>query len=281
MMTRLLVLLVLLASPAAAQDYPRELEPLIPPERVLSAMGLLALPDEAPVVVGDDPVTLVTLYVRTPGTSEATCQGVANRFNEINRNSGVAHVTNFMAGCRLLSQASSGSLSTDLSRLFLSGDGWFDEVHAWRDELGADQVQIIIPSDNSGGAGLGYMCATQVSAFSAVVDQYAVGYMSGPHELGHNLCLAHDRANQTNSYVAYAYGWRDGTWRTVMSYAPGDRIPYWSTPLVTCPGGLPCGNADNDNARALREKAPIVASFRTTPVIRKPSRPVKARVEAL
>lgn len=248
------------------QPLPNETQPLLPPERLLNAMGLMYLPDDPSPPPPDTPVTIRVLWVRTIGTSEATCAATAARVNEINTNSLVGHVTIQMVGCGLLAQPSSGSLQTDLSRLYLPADGWYDEAHLWRNTLYADQIQILIPSDSGGAAGLGYITSTAISAMSAVVEQYAVGYMSGPHELGHNWGLHHNRENASSQGATpYAYGWRAGTWRTVMAYAPGERIPYWSNPRQTCPGSLPCGTPTDDNARVTAERAGIVAQFRGDP----------------
>ena len=268
---RLALLLVLLASPAWSQDYPNELQPLVPPERILAAMGFMALPDEPPAAISDTPVTIDVLYVK-PSGQPATCPATSERFNEISGNSAVAGVTLRTVGCRVLAQTSSLSISVDLNRLSSTNDGFYDEVHAWRDETGADMVQMVVPQDVNGAAGVGFINATVLSAFSVVVEQYAVGYMSGPHELGHNYGMRHDLANAGSGSgpFPYSYGWRaqlGAGWRTVMSYAPGDRIPYWSTPLVTCPGtpAEPCGTATADNARVLLMRAATVAQFRLQP----------------
>lgn len=251
-----------------APEFPAEAQPLIPPERVLSAMGYLAVPDEpdVPLASADNPVTVTVLFVHTSSAGVTACPQIEARFAEINRNSQIdGAVTVRMVGCRRLSQASSGSLNTDLTRLYLLNDGWYDEVHVWRNELGADLVQLIIPSDNTGTAGLGFLYSTPASAFSAVVQQHAVTYMSGPHEMGHNFGAQHNKENGSNEYYAYGYGWRASGWRTVMAYAPGTRIPYWSNPDVLCPNSVPCGTATADNARVLRERAPVLANFRHSP----------------
>ena len=266
---RLALLLLLLASSAWAQDYPNELQPLVPPERVLAVLGFMALPDEVPVT--DAPVTITVLYVK-PAGQQATCPATSERFNEISGNSAVVGITLQTVGCRVLAQPSSLSLSVDLNRISSINDGFYDEVHAWRNELGADVVQMVVPTDINGAAGIGFINATMLSAFSVVVEQYAVGYMSGPHEIGHNVGMHHtiENASSPNSAFPYGYGWRaqlGAGWRTVMAYAPGDRIPYWSTPLVTCPGtpAEPCGTVTADNARVLAMRAATVAQFRLQP----------------
>ncbi len=66
----------------------------------------------------------------------------------------------------------------------------------------------------------------------------------------------------------YSYGYRtpDNAWRTVMAYAPGVRVPYFSNPAVSWQG-QPLGIASPspfaaEAARALNDSAATVAAFR-------------------
>jgi len=66
----------------------------------------------------------------------------------------------------------------------------------------------------------------------------------------------------------YSYGFRtpDNAWRTVMAYAPGVRVPYFSNPAVSWQG-QPLGIASPspfaaEAARALNDSAATVAGFR-------------------
>ena len=106
------------------------------------------------------------------------------------------------------------------------------------------------------------------------------------HETGHNMGLQHDRETAAGSddsnndgnlldpeeYGAYpyAFGYRTGVnagnFATIMAVrqAGQRRYPYFSNPrLTTACGGFACGvENEADNARALAQTAPLVASFR-------------------
>ncbi len=66
----------------------------------------------------------------------------------------------------------------------------------------------------------------------------------------------------------YSYGYRtgDNAWRTIMAYAPGVRLPYYSTPFALWQG-LPLGIASPspfaaEAGRALNDSGPTVAAWR-------------------
>ncbi|MDP6938589.1 MAG: M12 family metallo-peptidase [Planctomycetota bacterium] len=159
-----------------------------------------------------------------------------------------------------------------LGRLRSTSDGWYDEVHAARNLVGADFVAMI----TSGGqyCGIAYLMTNvsqgfASSAFSVTLDSCATGYYSFGHEIGHNMGCTHDRDNASGGAYAYSYGYRtpNNQYRTVMAYSPGTRIKYFSTPLVTYNGwvlGIPHPNSDSaDNARSLDTAAPTFTSFRS------------------
>src|SRR4030095_17019931 len=100
-------------------------------------------------------------------------------------------------------------------------------------------VCLLTETTTSGVAGLGYLMSSASTnfssySFSVVRRSFAVGNYTFAHELGHNMGCAHDRQNSSgHGAFAYSYGYRftgnDNTlYRTVMSYAPGTRIPYFS-----------------------------------------------------
>ena len=77
-------------------------------------------------------------------------------------------------------------------------DGAMDEVHALRDTHGADLVALLgVYSD---ACGLAFLMANvspgfASTGFSVTAWSCAVGNLSFPHELGHNMGLHHDQAN--------------------------------------------------------------------------------------
>lgn len=114
------------------------------------------------------------------------------------------------------------------------------------------------------------------------------------HEFGHNMGLQHDRAtaqgtDDTNGdrnlldpeeygRYPYAFGYSTGTnagnFYTIMSLRRTGQTGYrvFSNPRISTCGGLPCGVANqNDEAMALGQTMPVIASFRY-PIV--PSKPL-------
>lgn len=170
---------------------------------------------------------------------------------------------------------------TTLSRLRTPSDGFLDQIHTHRNDLGADAVSLIVSNAQS-SCGVGYMMTSPSAnfasyAFNVVVSGCAVGNFSLAHEFGHNFGLEHDRTNSGGApSYPYAYGYQDTTqqFRDIMSYscpsAYCPRIQHFSNPEVTY-NGRPTGvhyQAANsaDNARALNNNAQYVANWRQTVV---------------
>ena len=176
-----------------------------------------------------------------------------------------------------------GDIAGDLGRLTQKGDGVLDAVHSLRDQYEADLVSLVGAGYTSGGAcGVGWLMGSPSTGFASsafnVVDQAcAAGNLSLAHELGHNQGLHHDPPNAVGygspSY-SYAYGYQDpsGAFRTVLSYGGATRVPYLSSPAIAY-SGLPTGTSSQDNARALNNTAPTVASFRQSTTTEPPPAP--------
>jgi hypothetical protein len=171
-----------------------------------------------------------------------------------------------------------GDLSTERYWLKNPNDGAWDEVFAWREQCQADLICLIVEKDD-GTAGIADgmiwpVINFQDSCFSIVARNYAATEIFA-HEIGHNLGCAHDREHISNPGVfSYSYGYRftvdTNTYRTVMAYEPGIRVPYFSSPdilFMGVPVGI-AGGATNsaDNARTINLTAPIVASYRGRPM---------------
>jgi hypothetical protein len=172
-------------------------------------------------------------------------------------------------------QNESGDFQNMLYQYRDQNDGWYDEVHALREQYEADLCALIV--DNTQYCGIAFLMQTvdhsfESWAFSLTSWSCATGHYTFAHELGHNMGCHHDRNNASNSGAyPYSYGWRtpNQAWRTVMAYAPGTRIPYYSTPYKTY-GGYPLGIAHPDpnsahNARGLDEAAPVISRWRGGP----------------
>ncbi|MCB0328022.1 MAG: hypothetical protein KDD70_00120 [Bdellovibrionales bacterium] len=163
---------------------------------------------------------------------------------------------------------------TDLNRLQAAEDGFFDEVHALRNEHSADMVVLMRSPGEY--CGIGYSPTTVAGltggnfAFSAVGSNCVLNY-SFQHEVGHNLGLQHDQSNapSTTAYEA-SYGFRwTGTnsvqYRSVMAYSPGIRVPFFSNPEIAYEGTSTGDSTLANNAATLRVVSAMAANYRTNP----------------
>ncbi len=114
------------------------------------------------------------------------------------------------------------SFSSDLTALKSKTDGKWDEVHPLRASLGADQVSMVGYYSGTSTAGIGYISASESSAFT-VTRTSAFSQYTFSHELGHNLGLQHE-----DGYENVA-----GRFRTIMAYGSYPRIRRYSNPSLT------------------------------------------------
>ena len=192
-----------------------------------------------------------------------TNQGYANSDAEIALN---------MVGCREVTYNEVGGIGTWLGELRATADGIIDEVHTWRDDLGADMVHMVTGS-GGGACGVAYKMGTlsatwDANAFAVTHDGCAVGNYTFGHEAGHNFGCCHDPANGSGGIFAYSFGHRtvpSNSYRTVMAYAPGARILFFSNPDKDAPNGEALGVAGAaDNARSQTEAATTVSQWRSS-----------------
>jgi peptidyl-Asp metalloendopeptidase len=173
-----------------------------------------------------------------------------------------------------------GNISTDLSRLQRTTDGFMDQVHTLRNQYKADLIALIV--DNGGSyCGIAYVMANGPRASFApyafsVTDRDCVSNNTLTHELGHNMGDAHDRASGGTGVFPYSYGYRDtvGKFRTIMAYPCPNvscpRVKYFSNPKILI-NGRPAGidhrvNPSNsaDNARSMNEVRNVIAAWRAS-----------------
>ncbi|GJM17915.1 MAG: hypothetical protein DHS20C14_01280 [Phycisphaeraceae bacterium] len=143
-------------------------------------------------------------------------------------------------------------------------EGHMDELHVLRDAYQADLVPLVV--DVSGFCGVAWLAPDDASysGFSVIDLDCAIGNLTFAHELGHNYGCAHDPDNAGGSYFPYGYGhrWNGEQYRSVMSYSPGQRVPYFSNPDVSAFGGATGIANQRDNARLIEQTDDLITSFR-------------------
>lgn len=260
-----LILLALLAQ----QQYPVDGEPIIPPTK------LLWVERQPDVFVAQDPSQQIdVLYIISNGvtssqaTADSLCASYETAENLVLANDPANISRVHKVGCKIITYTAVNA-NTDFNWISTVSGGGYAQGNAWRNELGADVVQFVTTS--SDWAGLGYQCAALNGAaygYSWVNNGTFVGNKSGVHEMGHNLCLAHDLPNQNPPSFPYGSGFCDSAHgrRDPMVYPSpcgGSRVDYFGNPNIS-PFGYPFGDALNaDNARVWREQAATVAAFRS------------------
>ena len=178
---------------------------------------------------------------------------------------------------------------TALEALRKTSDGVMDEIHAMRDEAGADFVCLAVKRYDPLSSGVGYMLQystltdtreaflNDFYAFSVVNFNYFGSNNVVAHEFGHNLGCQHDRENADGEAGAYSYSYgyrfygKNGLqYRTIMAYSPGTRLDYFSNPNIVASesgvgmavGVTPGLSGEADNALTIERNAFEVAAYR-------------------
>jgi hypothetical protein len=242
----------------------------------------------------DDGSLIDVLVVYTPA-ARAAAGDTSGMLSQINlavaeTNTGYANSNVIqrvrLAGAQEIAYTEAGTttagMSTDLSRVTGTTDGYMDSVHALRDSVHADVVSLIVTGyDNpSGACGIAWLMAGNdpgfaPNAFSVVDITCMTGYYSFGHEMGHNMGLNHARSDPTSTGAYfYSFGYKNpgNLFRTVMAYdcpVSCPRILYFSNPTVTY-GGNPTGVATGSpsaahNALSLNNTRVTVANWRPGP----------------
>lgn len=166
-------------------------------------------------------------------------------------------------------------------------DGHMDVVHAWRNEVGADVVGLIVATEGGQTQGVGVMPGS-INDFDGT-DGFLVSDLSGSyvnfpfspayigmlftHELGHVLGCSHDRHNSGNVSPAREYGYGYKFWAGPIEYGTIMATPnlewnelsvpikYFSNPDVYY-WWAPTGAKDANNALLIKETTPLVEGYR-------------------
>jgi hypothetical protein len=184
-------------------------------------------------------------------------------------------------------QVSYGTASSNSATLdaITANSGVFSGIPGLRSQYGADFVALVRPfeKNSQGSCGVawsgGYMgqAFTQTYAYSVSSDgsdisgsRYYCDDVTFPHEVGHNMGLAHNWGQGGAGQGRYSYGNGYGvpqSFGTVMSYI-SPSIARFSNPNQTC-NGVPCGIPEGqaqpaDASRALNNVRGEVASITPT-----------------
>ncbi|MCZ7584963.1 MAG: M12 family metallo-peptidase [Deltaproteobacteria bacterium] len=232
-------------------------------------------------------VDVLVFYNESAETSSgniiAEIQAAFDDANQIYENSGIdLQVT--LRHVEKIDYQEAFSVETDWLRLRATDDGFIDQVHDIRNDVGADLVALIVGNsvEYCGYADLPVTVspANDPYAFSATTAYCLLESHIFTHELGHKLTAAHDWYVNPflNAVYPYNHGFVNvfGRWHTVMAY-PTEcinagvecaSIPYFSNPNLSY-DGTPLGVAEDqefpaDNTKMLNTSAPTIANYRAS-----------------
>ena len=232
------------------------------------AGGAIAASTNLPTV---DVLVVYTSLAKNNEGGTAAMQALINlavsETNQAYQSSDVSQRLRLVHAAELTGYTENGNFNTELARLSDTNDGYNDVVHAWRDQYGADEVAMIVNSSQY--CGIAYLMTNvsngfESNAFNVTSRTCATGYYSFGHELGHNMGSHHDAGNAGGAAFPYSYGWRtaNGQYRTILAYAPGTRIQFFSNHNKSYNGQI-LGQANSaENWRSLNDTAATSSQWR-------------------
>ncbi|WIH05953.1 hypothetical protein KHF85_05710 [Xanthomonas translucens pv. graminis] len=279
-------------------DRTIESDYLIPPKQPVSEHDVqhsLALAKQAASATTPPVVDVLVGY--TPGlVSElGSVDAVNTRINYLVAVTNQAYLDSQVNGrLRLVGtqQVNYTDFSTDDAALkdmtAASGTSPLAALHSTRETVGADLVALLRPLRKEQAAcGIAWLNGGGLQSYTVNMSAYGYATIGDgfneedtsycedtdfAHEIGHNLGLAHDKADTSEpGAFTYAYGWRqtldEGSFNTIMAYPADDQVraPYFANPRITLCNDNPCGDVNEaDQTRALNITMSIAAGFRQT-----------------
>jgi hypothetical protein len=180
-------------------------------------------------------------------------QLAVDELNQITRNSKV-NATFRLSSVYETCYEESGNIGEILSRFHQRDDGHTDEVHAIG--AGADLRVLLVDVPGYGNEGLTLSGQpSRERAFSLVNYEYATGFYTFAHEIGHLMGLAHGDGCSISKKL---------TVEAMYCHTPGyQRIQHWSNPR-TDRRGAPLGTSGrHDSSSILSRAASEVARYRS------------------
>lgn len=201
-------------------------------------------------------------------TTAAAQANTALKNSKVNAQIRVVHMTevNYTEGA---------GVADDLQAVTDASTPSLQQVHQLRLQYKADLVTLFTAAHGASSVGVAWLMDGQPSPNNGfnVVEIQAAPMLTFIHETGHNLGCNHTKDGGGSGAFPYSFGHRftptdpkapSSEYRTVMAYAPGVRVPYFSNPSVSYYGTATGVTDDADNARTINQTASIVAAYSDT-----------------
>ncbi len=226
----------------------------------------------------DTTISLLIAYTPDAISAAGSLAILEGRIAQMIADANTAHanshtgLTYSLAALHALSANSTNDFGVDLAAA-ANTDGKWDELQSLRVQYCADQVVVIVGGIDNPFCGIGYLVTDHANSFKknymySIVSSNLVNCpYTLAHELAHNLGSAHDIANAGSAQPAYNYSYghkfignTGDEYRTVLAYAPGIRVPYFSNPNISLDSAN-TGTASANNATSLSFTTQIVSNY--------------------
>lgn len=171
-------------------------------------------------------VRVAVAYTARVDTLLGGAAAVANRINQAvtltNQsyvNSQVKARLQLAGSVRMAYRETGKTYSQMLSDFRGTADGNMDNIHTLRNSWSADISVLLADMGGTGACGVAYVMASATSAFAVVDYNCATSVYTFAHEIGHLYGALHNIEDSPElTPFAYGHGFRQPTWRTIMSY---------------------------------------------------------------